>query len=112
VSAGGRGVLSGPRSRRNRGRLRLTRLRAVVVLTLLLALGQVLFEEVLLFLATAGGGVSGPLASPLVAVGVPLAIATTLLVLLVGGALWADRASATGRARLRPDPDDEGDAER
>lgn len=74
----------------DRARLRLTRLRLVVILTAILGLAQIFFEDVVLFIATTQDGVSGVLSSPLIAIGVPLTIATLLILLLVGGALWVN----------------------
>jgi hypothetical protein len=97
-----------PRWGRDRAAIRVTRLRAVVAFVVVLGLAQILFEDLLLFLATAGGGVSGVLASPLVAIAVPLTIATLLLVVLVGGALWSEDRLGAG-AIERPGTDAEED---
>lgn len=93
-----------PTGTARRGRVRLTRIRAVLVLTAALGLAQIFFEDAVLFLATTRGGLPGVLSSPLVAIGIPLAIAALLVVVLVGGALWADDAPE-GAATIGPDPD-------
>lgn len=86
----------------DRGRLQVTRLRVVLAATLALALVQLTYEEVLLFVATTGYGPDGLTARP-VALAVPVAVALSLLLLLVGGALWAGRRHEHERARVALD---------
>lgn len=94
-----------------RARVRLTRLRLVVALTAVLGLAQILYEDVVLFVATTRDGVSGPLASPLVAIGIPLTIAALLLLVLVGGALWfPDDTDGRGSAHRSEPAEDESSA--
>lgn len=82
-----------------------SRLRLVVVLTILLGLVQIFFEDVVLFLATTNDGVSGLLADPVVAVAVPLTIALLMILLLVGGGIAAREDPQRGqRRRDRFDP--------
>lgn len=75
------------------------------MLTLLLGLAQIFFEDVLLFVATTNDGVSGVLADPMVAIAVPMTIALLMIVLLVGGAIVApDDPRRRQRRRDRFDP--------
>lgn len=82
-----------------------SRLRLVAVLTILLGLTQIFFEDAVLFLATTNDGVSGLLADPVVAVAVPLTIALLMILLLVGGGIAARENPQRGqRRRDRFDP--------
>lgn len=86
-----------PRASRDAARLEPSRLQWLVAVVLALGVVQILYEEVVLFLATTTGGLPGLLSNRVVAIGVPLTIAALLIVLLVGGALLAE-----DRDRVRP----------
>lgn len=92
-------------------RLRVTRLRVVLAVTVLLGLVQILYEEVVLFFATTRGDLPGILSERAVAVGVPLTIAALLLVLLLGGALWTDEGGTPPRAPTDAEDDTDDDSE-
>lgn len=64
-----------------------SRPKALVGVVLALALIQVTFENLVVFLGATGQGLSGALASPYVLAGIPLFISLVLLCVLVGAAI-------------------------
>ena len=65
-----------------------TRLKALAGVVVALGLLQILFEDVVVFLGATGALPTGIAGSPFVMVAVPLAISVTLVLVLLGAALW------------------------
>jgi len=64
------------------------RLKGVAVFVLCLALLQVFFEDLVMFVATTDTGGPDWLSSPLFLAGVPLLLSVALIAVLLGGALF------------------------